>query len=92
MIFSTMLLYSTGVDVFETGARIGDARLDMTRVAAAQDSDDGDAFRLAVFHILCCVPIVCACLQLLAWSNFNLRGKRLNWVKSVRAGVRVSLV
>ena len=87
-----MLFYSTGVDVFETGARIGDARLDMTRVAAAQDSDDGDAFRLAVFHILCCVPIVCACLQLLAWSNFNLRGKRLNWVKSVRAGVRVSLV
>ena len=78
----------TGEDVFEKGATIGEARLDMTRVTQHDDA----TFRLAVFQILVCVPIVCAILQLLAWSKFSLRGQRLSWIKSIRTGTRLSFV
>ena len=46
-----------------------------------------DQYRHGVFLLLVYVPIVCAVLQILAWSQFSLHGKRLRWVKKIREGV-----
>jgi len=40
--------------------------------------------RDACFFLLVTVPIVCALIQLAAWSRFTLHGARLNQIKSIR--------
>lgn len=53
-------------------------------------STPDNALRWGCFYVLVYVPIICACLQIFAWSKFNLHGRRLNWVKSAREGREMS--
>lgn len=78
----------SGHDVFESGNSMGSIKLNVDNL----DSQSQGAYRQGVFNILVYVPIVCALIQLVAWSRFSLKGKRLNWVKSLRAGARYSTV
>ena len=50
-------------------------------------SEMDNTFRSGCFNVLVYVPIACALFQLVAWSQFELRGKRLSYIKSVRAGL-----
>lgn len=43
--------------------------------------------RQGCFYLLVFVPIACALLQLLTWSQFSLHGKRLQMVKAQRQGL-----
>jgi len=43
--------------------------------------------RQGCFNVLVFVPVICGLLQLFAWSNFKLKGKQLNQIKSLRAGL-----
>ena len=56
-------------------------------LSAAGEADQRNRFRTGCFNVLVYVPVVCGLLQLFAWSNFKLRGKRLSQVKSLRAGL-----
>ena len=67
-----------------SGSDTGSLKMDLSDIDLVKQ----ESYRLGVFHLLVYIPTVCAILQLLAWSQFSLRGKRLQWVKSVRAGYR----
>ncbi|CAM1307001.1 TMEM180 (predicted) [Pycnogonum litorale] len=44
----------------------------------------GEVERRACFNLLLYVPIICGFLQLVIWSQFTLRGKRLRLIKQMR--------
>jgi hypothetical protein len=50
------------------------------------DTSAVEAYRMGIFSLLIYIPVACAIVQLFAWSHFTLHGRRLHWVKSVRAG------
>ena len=75
-------IYTTGHDVFASGHNMGSIKLNLDSLDRAAAS----RYQRGVFHLLVYVPIVCALLQLLAWTQFSLRGKRLRWVKACRGG------
>ena len=56
------------------------------RVVSSFESNNMSV-RKGCFNVLVFVPIICGLLQLLAWSNFKLKGKWLNQIKSLRAGL-----
>lgn len=76
-------LLSTGHDVFATGGETGSIKLSI----ADMTSDMKAEYQLGVFHLLVYVPLICAAVQLLFWSQFTLHGKQLNWIKSLRGGL-----
>ncbi|XP_077992698.1 transmembrane protein 180-like [Glandiceps talaboti] len=82
-----LLSLQTGHDVFQSGHDGGSIRL-----AQNVNSEEKAMVEWGCFQCLVIVPIVCAILQLIAWSQFTLHGKRLKWVKSVRAGSAFSNV
>ena len=84
----TYIITFTGHDVFDSGNEMGSIKLDVSNLSI----ETREEYRLGVFHLLVYIPIGCALVQLLAWSRFNLHGKRLQWVKSVRAGTLLSFV
>lgn len=77
-----------GHDVFQSGNSEGSIKMNLQ----SMDYVSQQVYRLGVFHMLVYVPIICGGLQLLAWSRFTLRDKRLEWVKSVRAGIQYTTV
>ena len=44
--------------------------------------------RLGCFYMLVVVPIICALLQLTAWSRFTLHGRKLQGIKTQRQGAQ----
>jgi len=79
----TCLSLFTGHDVFAAGGETGSIKLNI----ADMTSDVKAEYQLGVFHLLVCVPLICAAVQLWFWSRFTLHGKRLNWIKSMRSGL-----
>jgi len=79
-----LLSIQTGHDVFSSGNEMGSIKLD----SGSLDNEASTLYRTGVFHLLVYVPIVCAILQLILWSQFTLHGKRLGIIKSVRAGAK----
>ncbi|XP_042644916.1 transmembrane protein 180 isoform X1 [Tyto alba] len=70
-----------GYDIFQ--------RNPLSNVVSAQPKLESAAvleptLRQGCFYLLVFVPITCALLQLLSWSQFSLRGKRLQMVKAQR--------
>lgn len=76
--FHTIFFYFTGHDIFQSGNEMGSIRLDAAKMDSTQ--------RQGIFNLLVYIPIACAVLQLLVWSQFTLHGRRLRWIKSMRAG------
>jgi len=81
--YTVSLLLFTGHDVFAAGEETGSIKLNIVDLT----SDAKTEYQLGVFHLLVCVPLVCAAVQLWFWSHFSLHGKRLSWVKSMRGGL-----
>ncbi|XP_039258832.1 transmembrane protein 180-like isoform X2 [Styela clava] len=82
-LFGTLLLSTyTGKDIFHSDSI--DAMAIGVKKSAGVDISGSSLYRDACFSILVIVPIVCACLQLLAWSRFSLRGNRLQRIKNLR--------
>ncbi|XP_078589096.1 transmembrane protein 180-like [Branchiostoma floridae x Branchiostoma japonicum] len=77
-----ILSVQTGHDIFQTGNKFGSIHANTSQM----DTGTFTSHRLGCFHLLVYVPIACALLQLLAWSQFSLRGSRLRWIKSQREG------
>lgn len=48
------------------------------------NSLDSALYRDACFKVLVLVPILCSTVQLVAWSFYTLRGKRLYQIKNLR--------
>lgn len=70
-----------GYDIFQ--------RNPLNNVVSAQPKLESAAaleptLRQGCFYLLVFVPITCALLQLLSWSQFSLHGKRLQMVKAQR--------
>lgn len=70
-----------GYDIFQ--------RDPLNNVVSAQPKLESAAameptLRQGCFYLLVFVPITCALLQLLSWSQFSLHGKRLQMVKAQR--------
>ncbi|XP_078269507.1 transmembrane protein 180 [Rhinoraja longicauda] len=81
-LFGTWLLYVyTGYDIFQH-----DALHDIvsTKPVGEPNAAWMKAVRQGCFYLLVFIPITCGVLQLLAWSQFNLHGKRLQTIKSLR--------
>ncbi len=78
----------SGHDVFESGNSMGSIKLD----TGSLDVTSQRAYRDGVFQILVFIPVTCAVLQLIVWSQYTLRGSRLQWIKNVRAGAQYSRV
>ncbi|RUS75095.1 hypothetical protein EGW08_017149, partial [Elysia chlorotica] len=78
-----VLSLQTGHDIFRSGLESGSIKADLSLM----DSNAREAHRSGVFFILVCVPVVCALLQLLVWSQFSLKGHRLAQVKAAREGL-----
>lgn len=88
-LFGTLLLaIYTGHDVFESGNETGSLQMD----AKGMTNDMRTAYRMGIYHLLVYVAIVCALIQLVFWSRFNLHGKRLDVVKRLRNGFKYSVV
>ncbi|XP_028651574.1 transmembrane protein 180 [Erpetoichthys calabaricus] len=79
-LIGTWLLYVyTGYDIFQ--------RDPLQEVVTTREISNPawiTTLRQGCFYLLIFVPITCALLQLLAWSQFTLHGKRLQNVKSQR--------
>ena len=74
----------SGEDVFHNGNPNSDMSLqDLIRWPDKQKSS-WMSKRDACFFLLVTIPIICALLQLAAWSRFTLHGARLNQIKSIR--------
>lgn len=72
---------TSGYDIFQ--------RNPLNNVVSAQPKLESAAaleptLRQGCFYLLVFVPITCALLQLLSWSQFSLHGKRLQMVKAQR--------
>ncbi|KAM4668588.1 transmembrane protein 180 isoform 2-T5 [Amazona ochrocephala] len=81
LIGTWLLCAYTGYDIFQ--------RNPLSSVVSAQPKLESPAFlkptlRQGCFYLLVFVPITCALLQLLSWSQFSLHGKRLQMVKAQR--------
>lgn len=81
-LLGTLLLsVYTGRDVFQSDVR------DSISIGVKKTVDNGEEskhYREACFSILILVPVFCACVQLLAWSRFTLKGAKLQAVKNMR--------
>jgi hypothetical protein len=75
-------MFIAGHDVFASGSETGSIKLDI----AAMSNTAKYEYQTGVFSLLVFVPILCAGLQLFAWSQFTLHTKRLQWIKSIRSG------
>ncbi|XP_010084803.1 PREDICTED: transmembrane protein 180 isoform X1 [Pterocles gutturalis] len=81
LIGTWLLCAYTGYDIFQ--------RNPLSNVVSAQPKLESAAaleptLRQGCFYLLVFVPIMCALLQLLSWSQFSLHGKRLQMVKAQR--------
>ncbi|KAM6266219.1 transmembrane protein 180 isoform 2-T2 [Porphyrio hochstetteri] len=81
LIGTWLLCLYTGYDIFQ--------RNPLSHVVSAQPKLESAAaleptLRQGCFYLLVFVPITCALLQLLSWSQFSLHGKRLQMVKAQR--------
>ncbi|XP_039927918.1 transmembrane protein 180 isoform X2 [Hirundo rustica] len=81
LIGTWLLCAYTGYDIFQ--------RNPLNNVVSAQPKLESAAaleptLRQGCFYLLVFVPITCALLQLLSWSQFSLHGKRLQMVKAQR--------
>ncbi|XP_030919540.1 transmembrane protein 180 isoform X3 [Geospiza fortis] len=81
LIGTWLLCVYTGYDIFQ--------RNPLNNVVSAQPKLESAAaleptLRQGCFYLLVFVPIMCALLQLLSWSQFSLHGKRLQVVKAQR--------
>lgn len=77
----TAFFSASGYDIFQ--------RDPVSNVMSTQPKlESGTAWkptlRQGCFYLLVFIPITCALLQLLSWSQFNLRGRRLQAVKAQR--------
>ena len=72
----------SGHDVFEAGNIGNSIKMDLGSMTSTEQLE----YRNGVFSLLVYIPIMCAIVQLLAWSRFTLKGRRLEWVKAVREG------
>ncbi|XP_074642409.1 transmembrane protein 180-like [Tubulanus polymorphus] len=82
LIGTWLLSVQTGHDIFQSGGMDGSIKLDIQKL----DIESKQVYKRGCFDILIYVPVACAVLQLIAWSKFTLHGKRLRWIKQVRAG------
>ncbi|XP_046575539.1 transmembrane protein 180-like [Haliotis rubra] len=82
LIGTLILSMQTGHDIFQSGKQGGSIKL------SYNDMDTGTraVHREGCFHLLVYVPIICAALQLLVWTQFSLHGRRLAQIKSAREG------
>ncbi|XP_039565184.1 transmembrane protein 180 isoform X2 [Passer montanus] len=81
LIGTWLLCAYTGYDIFQ--------RNPLSNVVSAQPKLESavalePTLRQGCFYLLVFVPIACALLQLLSWSQFSLHGKRLQVVKAQR--------
>ncbi|XP_062351980.1 transmembrane protein 180 isoform X3 [Cinclus cinclus] len=81
LIGTWLLCAYTGYDIFQ--------RNPLSNVVSAQPKPESatalePTLRQGCFYLLVFVPITCALLQLLSWSQFSLHGKRLQAVKAQR--------
>ncbi|NXI41875.1 MF13A protein, partial [Galbula dea] len=81
LIGTWLLCAYTGYDIFQ--------RNPLSNVVSAQPKLESatalePTLRQGCFYLLVFVPITCALLQLLSWSQFSLHGKRLQMVKAQR--------
>ncbi|XP_066549248.1 transmembrane protein 180 [Amia ocellicauda] len=81
LIGTWLLCVYTGYDIFQK-----DALQDVVPPPALPYPALASTLRQGCFYLLVLVPITCALLQLLAWSQFTLHGKRLHSIKSLRQG------
>lgn len=81
LIGTWLLVLHTGHDVFQSGESTGSIKRQMGDLGDEQ----AKLYREGCFALLVYVPIVCGLIQLLVWSQFTLHGRRLQWVKSLRA-------
>ncbi|CAH1783434.1 unnamed protein product [Owenia fusiformis] len=88
LIGTWLLTQQTGHDIFKSGDKVGSIKMDIKDMTLT----DQTTYKTGCFHLLIYVPIACAILQILAWSQFSLHGKRLRWVKAVRAGAHYATV
>ncbi|XP_069467773.1 transmembrane protein 180 isoform X2 [Ambystoma mexicanum] len=84
LIGTWLLCFYTGHDIFQRDA--------MNNVVSAQPKLESSevwatTLRQGCFYLLVYVPLTCALLQLLMWSQFTLRGKRLQTVKTQRQAI-----
>lgn len=72
---------ASGYDIFQRDplGNMGSAQPKLESNAAWEPT-----LRQGCFYLLVFVPITCALLQLLSWSQFSLHGRRLQTVKSQR--------
>ncbi|XP_044293431.1 transmembrane protein 180 isoform X1 [Varanus komodoensis] len=81
LIGTWLLCTYTGYDIFQQDP--------LSNIVSAQpklpsNTASEPTLRQGCFYLLVFVPITCALLQLLSWSQFSLHGKRLQIVKSQR--------
>ncbi|XP_039337213.1 transmembrane protein 180 isoform X1 [Mauremys reevesii] len=87
LIGTWLLCTYTGYDIFQ--------RAPLSNVVSAQPKLASNAaweptLRQGCFYLLVFIPITCALLQLLSWSQFSLHGRRLQMVKSQRQSLTQS--
>lgn len=79
----SMPFSTAGQDVFN-------ARNNMETSSMVGNSLHLPNYQEGVFSLLIIVPIFCSVLQLISWHFFDLHGKRLDLVKSLRANLRLT--
>ncbi|XP_075791693.1 transmembrane protein 180 isoform X1 [Pelodiscus sinensis] len=87
LIGTWLLCAYTGYDIFQ--------RAPLSNMVSAQPKLESDTaweptLRQGCFYLLVFVPITCALLQLLSWSQFSLHGRHLQMVKSQRQSLTQS--
>ncbi|KAK3095028.1 hypothetical protein FSP39_009350 [Pinctada imbricata] len=82
------LSLQTGHDIFETGNELGTLSIDKSKLSP----EEFKQHQQGCFNLLVYIPIVCAVVQLLVWTQFSLHGSRLRWIKSLRAGAEHSVI
>ncbi|KAH3707374.1 transmembrane protein 180-like [Dreissena polymorpha] len=85
-----LLAQQTGHDIFQSGHDMGSIK--PLNNDGAHTSQRDDTFKQGCFNLLIYVPVACAVLQLIVWTQFSLHGKRLQAVKSRRSGLLYSHV
>ncbi|KAG7267650.1 hypothetical protein CRUP_002018 [Coryphaenoides rupestris] len=94
-----LLCFYTGYDIFERrpaqqqhslSAAVAPPEVGLRGPALAPvpGAGTGAPLRLGCFYMLVAVPIVCALLQLSAWSRFTLHGRKLQGIKTQRQGAQ----
>ncbi|XP_002126040.2 transmembrane protein 180 [Ciona intestinalis] len=73
-----LLAFYTGEDMFGSNS--------IVPIQSQQTEREMVSKHDACFAILTAVPIICATLQIIAWSRFTLHGAKLNYIKSARLG------